>query len=67
MGFQYIVDYSYIEEKFGIVLDSIIIKQIEVLLCERDEVAVVELDEYGFDVVLYISYAPNYIEEDDIY
>ena len=67
MGFQYIVDYSHIEEKFEVTFDSIIIKQVEELLCEREEVADVQLDDDGFDVVLYTGYAPNYIEEDDIY
>lgn len=67
MGFQYIVDYICIEEKFGVVLDSTIIKQVEIFLCKREEVADVQLDDYGFDVVLYTDYAPNYIKEDDIY
>lgn len=63
-SFQCILSYSYIEKEFDIKLSSKIIKQIELDLLQREEIADVELDDYGFDVVLYTAYSPNYIEEE---
>lgn len=53
-GFQYIVSYEDIEEKFG--MEEISMEIANVIadeLGEHEEVADVELDEDGFDVVLY--------------
>ncbi len=57
-GFHYIVSY---EEKFGMeTISEVIANVIAYELGEHEEIADVELDEYGFDVVLHTDYAPNY-------
>ena len=67
-GFQYIISFNEIEEKFGIILETDYIECIFQLLCNREEVAEVDLWEDSFDVTLYTYYAPNYCEElEEIY
>lgn len=63
-GFQLMVDYSDIEEEFGIKLTDEIIKEIEIELYLRQEVADVICDGETFDVVIYTDFAPNYISEE---
>lgn len=62
-GFQYIVSYTDIEKTFDINISNIKNDIIDTL-STREEVADVQVDEEGFDVVLYTKYAPNYNEED---
>ncbi len=66
-GFQYVVEYSGIEEKFSIIIEQDLKSKIVDVLLQREEVADVLLDNEGFDVVIYTNYAPNYIgdNEDD--
>lgn len=64
-GFQYILSYEHIETDLNIKLDHTIIKQVKRLLCEREEVADVEINDEAFDVVLYTDYSPNYIDDDE--
>lgn len=63
--FQYIVYYEEIEEKFNLRMTREIANEIVKCLEGCVEVADVELDADGFDVVLYMAYAPNYEEEQD--
>lgn len=64
-GFQYIINYTYIENKFNIAINNNLREVIKTKLEEREEVADVYLDDNGFDVVLYTDYAPNYNEENN--
>lgn len=63
-GFQYIINYSTIEEEFNLKLDSSMINNVVEELERTEEVADVNYDDYGFDVVLYTNYATSYREED---
>ena len=65
-GFQYTIDYSHLEGIFDIKLTEDTIQQIKLELEKREEVSDVICDEDVFDVVIYIDFAPNYIEEEDI-
>ena len=67
-GFQNIVEFKRIEDKFNISMDQRTINILIDGLLQREEIADVELDfsvdEYGgFDVVLYTDYALNYQAE----
>lgn len=62
-GFQCIVSYTDIEKTFNINISDIK-NDIINMLCTREEVADVQDDVEGFDVVLYTEYAPNYNKED---
>lgn len=63
-GFQYCVDYSLVSKHIEIELTEDLINNISDGLFAREEVAdVIFEDEFGFDVVLYTAYAPNYIPE----
>ena len=55
-GFQYIIDYSEIENVFKIKLDDKLIHQIEEDLSQREEVADVKCENDTFDIVLYTNY-----------
>lgn len=59
-GFQYITHYSEIEEKFNIEIQEYIKSKIISSLEDRKEIADVQEDTDGYDVVLFTSYAPNY-------
>ena len=59
-GFQYIVGYDKIQEKFNIDIERYMNDKILEYLHKREEVADVVEDTDGFDVVLYTEYAPNY-------
>lgn len=61
-GFQYIVSYKDVQNTFSIKLNKYVNKQIINALYDREEVADIQEDEEGFDVVIYTSFAPNYIE-----
>lgn len=63
-GFQLIVAYSDIEDNFNIEMNTSNKESITDALNEREEVADVQDDPLGFDVVLLTIYAPNYKEED---
>lgn len=65
-GFQYVVSYSDIAEKYSKQLSETIQSAIENELSSRKEVADVFCDTDGFDVVLYTDYAPNYNQKDFI-
>lgn len=60
-GFQCIVYFENIEEKYDIKLDDNLIENIYDLLLQREEVADVDLSLEGFDVVIYTHYAENYM------
>lgn len=65
-GIQYVTTYDEINERFNVQLTDKKIKDIvEELEC-RDEVASVFVDELGFDILIYISYAINYDPDDYI-
>jgi hypothetical protein len=64
-GFQYVVSYKDIQETFSQEIDEYINSKIIENLSAREEVADVQEDTDGFDVVLYTKYAPNYIEEEE--
>lgn len=60
-GFQQVVTYEEVEEKFGMEeISEVIANAIADELGEFEEVADVELDEDGFDVVLYTDHALSY-------
>ncbi|WP_291566905.1 MULTISPECIES: hypothetical protein [unclassified Clostridium] len=59
-GFQYITYYSEIEKKFNVKIDKNINNKILTALEDREEIADVQEDISGYDVVLFTSYAPNY-------
>ena len=63
-GFQYIVDYSDVQSHFAKEIGEYINNQIVEALESREEVADVEQDTDGFDVVLYTDFAPNYEDKD---
>ncbi|NLI89788.1 MAG: hypothetical protein GX366_05205 [Epulopiscium sp.] len=65
-GFQYIINYTSIEKDFNITLNDLEIEVIEEELQSREEVADVEVDKDGFDVVLCTDYAPNYYVEENM-
>lgn len=54
-GFQLIVEYSTIEQKFSIEINSVKKQIIKEYLYKSNKVADVELNTEGFDVVLYID------------
>lgn len=62
-GFQYIVDYKDIYERFSVEINEYINAEIIKELQYRKEVADAIEDTDGFDVVLYTDYAPNYCKE----
>lgn len=62
-GFQYIVDYTEIGTKFEVEITETNKEKIIDALQEREEVADVQKDPIGFDVVLFTAYAPNYSED----
>lgn len=62
-GFQLIITYDELEEKFG-ELSEDDLSHIYNLLTEREEVADVVMSEDDYDIVLYTDYAPNYSEDD---
>lgn len=64
-GFQYCVTDSEIQEMFAVDIENYINEKILEELDKREEVADVQLDTDGFDVVLYTKYAPNYIDEEE--
>lgn len=64
-GFQYVVDYSDVQSHFAKEIGEYINNQIVEALEDREEVADVQLDTDGFDVVLYTNFAPNYEGEED--
>jgi hypothetical protein len=59
-GFQLIVSYSEIEKKFGMGIEQHVRGEIIEALEDREEVADIQTDNDGYDVVLYTDYAPNY-------
>lgn len=64
-GFQYIVSIRDIKKAFGKTIDPLMALRIKEELEFREEVADVQLDEYGFDVVLCTDFAPNYVGEEE--
>lgn len=65
-GFQCIVSYEDIEKEFGMeAISEVIANMIADEMGFFEEVADVELDDYGFDVVLCTDYAPNYEGDDE--
>ncbi|MEF9952216.1 MAG: hypothetical protein RR782_02575 [Clostridium sp.] len=62
-GFQYIVNYSNIAKEFNILVDQYLLVAVVDMLEDREEVADIQLDGQGIDVVLYTDYAPNYDSE----
>lgn len=63
-GFQNIVLYSDISEKFSGEIEEYFQNLVMDSLLKREEIADVILDTDGFDIVLYTDFAPNYKEED---
>lgn len=59
-GFQYITHYSEIEEKFSLQIEEYVRNEIISSLEAKEEVADIQEDTDGYDVVLFTSYAPNY-------
>ena len=59
-GFQNIVLYSDMSEKFSGEIEEFILELILDELHKREEVADAILDTDGFDVVLFTDFAPNY-------
>lgn len=64
-GFQYVVDYSDVQSHFAKEIGEYVNNQIVEALEVREEVADVEQDTDGFDVVLYTNFAPNYEGDED--
>ena len=62
---NYIVNYAEIEQRFGIQIKEFINGQITEALCKCKEIADVQEDTDGFDVVLYGDYSPNYQENEE--
>lgn len=66
-GFQYIVDFSLIEDTFQIKLSKENIELIESSLSVREEIADVQIIDGAFDVIIYTDYALRDEEYKTIY
>lgn len=59
-GFQLIVSNEEIEKEFIIKVDKQMQQEIEEYLYSKEEVADVQIDKVGFDVVIFTEFAPHY-------